>query len=318
MGVGWLGKAGAVDFMTPEMIATLPLGDILNDTEPRPVDGISGRYTVDIPESWRVMYAFGGVTMMTAIRAATTEIAIVGAPELKLVSAHATFCSAVPCGPVGIQVEVLRSGRTGAQAQVRLWALDPESPDPTGPVRNDLVLTVVMALHRESPLEFTGTSAPEVPAPLQCPGRDDFEDNPFLSIPYHLQTEFRPAIGGLPTGEVRPPADPESATWFRFQKSPMLSGGTWEPSALAVPGDILGSAVHTGVGSEAGFFFVVSLQISLAWFSDVGTEWVLQHTRAQKAGNGFATGTAELFDEDRRLVAMATQTALLRPMSAPG
>jgi acyl-CoA thioesterase len=85
---------------------------------------------------------------------------------------------------------------------------------------------------------------------------------------------------------------------------------------VAVHADVLGPAVHAGIGSMSGFFFVISLQIGIQFVADVRTEWVLQHTRAHVAADGFATGTAELWDEDRNLVAIATQCARLQPIPA--
>ena len=141
---------------------TIPAGDILADTEVAAVDGVPGRYVGAIPEAWRIFYAFGGATMATALRAAVAEI---DRDDLRLVSADATFCQAVPVGPVAAQVEVLRQGRTGAQALVRLWALDPESPDPTGPARADLVLTVVVG----SPSAWSGELAGRRPRTSRTP-----------------------------------------------------------------------------------------------------------------------------------------------------
>lgn len=262
------------------------------------------------------MYAFGGTTMASAIRAAVSEI---GRDDLQLVGAEATFCAAIPCGPLGIQVEVLRNGRNGAQALVRLWSLADDNPDPAGPSGNDLVVAVVLGRRSDSELRFDGAVAPEVSEPLDCPGRETVADSPFSRIPYHRQTDFRIALGEFRWGTPVPPSDPVSASWFRFNHSPMTDAGTWEPAVLAVPGDILGPAVHAGLGGQAGFFFVISLQIGLKFVRDLRTEWVLQHTRAQSAHAGFASGTAELFDQERQLVAVATQTALLRPVeSDPG
>lgn len=294
--------------------SAIPSGDILADTEPVPVDGIAGRYQLEISEAWRIMFAFGGVTMAAAIRAAEAEVARSGAPGLRPISCDATFCQAIPCGPVAVQVEVLRSGRSGAQAIARLWALDPERPDPSGPVGNDLVVTLVMGVDKDSPLSFVGAVAPDVPDPLECPGRKSIGDNPYARIPYHRQTDFRLAFGNLPGSTIVAPGEPRTASWFRFNNTPRLPGGNWEPSAVAVPGDILGPAVHTAVGSEQGFFFVISLQIGLVWVAQPCSEWLLQHTRAHVAANGYASGSAEIFDEERNLVAIASQTALLRVM----
>lgn len=297
-------------------VDALPPGDILADTTPRPVAGIAGRYTCVIPLAWRVMYAFGGTTMAAAIRAGVAELR---RDDLSVVGAEATFCAAVPCGAVGIQVEVLRNGRNGAQALVRLWSLEDAGADPPGAVGSDLIVAVVLGRRGPSNLSFNGVVAPEVPDAEACPSRETASGSPFSAIPYHRQTDFRIAMGNLRWGEPVDPGEPRAASWFRFERSPMLASGRWEPAVLAVPGDILGPAVHAGLGGKVGFFFVISLQIGLKFIADVRTEWVLQHTRAQSANSGFASGTAELFDADRKLVAIATQTALLRPAAVdPG
>lgn len=300
-------------FAAPDLLGEIPPGDVLRDTTPRPVPGMPGRYEAFVPEAWRVMYAFGGVTMAATIRAAVVEAC---RDDLVPVGAESTFCKAVPCGPMALQVEMLRSGRSGAQALVRLWALDPSHPDPSGPVGNDIVTAVVLGARRPTDLELPDPPAPVVPDPLDCPPRVDSESSPFRVIPYHRQTDFRMAVGEFAPGTPVPPGDPRTVSWFRFNTSPMRPYGTWEPAVMAVPGDILGAAVHSGIGSQAGFFFVISLQIGLKFVAEMRTEWMLQHTVAHSARSGYASGTSELYDQDRRLVAIATQTALLRPFES--
>jgi len=294
---------------------TIEPGDILRDTTPYSVDGIEGRYSAFIPDAWRIFYAFGGSTMAVAMRAAVAEL---DREDLDLLSADATFCAAVPCGPVGVQVEVLRSGRSGAQALVRLWALDPTDPDATGEVGNDLVVTCVLGMRAETQYRFLGATPPEVTSPEQTDRRSEIdEDSPFSKIPYHAQTEFRPVGHLLKWGPDAEPGEPRSAAWFRFRVTPRRADGTWEPATLALPGDILGPAVHAGTGSKPGAFLVISLQISLQFVGPVRSEWLLQHTRAHVAADGYASGTAELWDEDMQLVAIATQCAKLQPIK-PG
>jgi len=295
---------------------------VVRDTTPLPVDGVPGRFTTTIPEAWRVVYAFGGTTMATAIRAA---VAAVDRPDLSLVSADATFCQAVPCGPVAVQVEVLRQGRTGAQAVARLWALDPEDPspggvgDPAAGTRSDLVVTCVLGRRdRDSTLRLQGAEPPEVPEPEDLPPRPTVTDNPFADIPYHRQTDWRLADGTLHWGQTDvPPGEPRAASWFRFHESPRTADGSWETGIVAVPGDVLGPAVGAGIGTAQGFFLILSLQIGLRFVDDVRTDWVLQHTRAQTAADGYASGTAELWDRDRNLVALAHQIAKLQPFAPP-
>lgn len=285
-------------------------GDILRDTRPEPVPDVPGRYLTSIPEAWRIFYAFGGSTMATALRAAAAEV---DRDDLRLVSADATFCQAVPCGPVASQVEVLRQGRSAAQALVRLWALDPANPDPTGPARADLVVSCVFGADVPGSIGFSGEPAPDVPDPDDCPPRPGLDhESPFAAIPYHAQTEFRLVDPSIGWGREFPAGEPEASSWFRFHRPPVLADGRWEPATLALPGDILGPAVHAGAGSGSGEFLVLSLQIGMQFLGDVRTEWLLQHTRAHAAGSGYAAGTATLWDQDRRLVAVATQCAKLQ------
>jgi len=290
----------------------LPPGDIRRDTRPQQVDGRPGRFHTVIPDAWRVLYAFGGTTMATAVRAAT---AAVDRPDLDLVSAEATYCQAVPCGPVAVEVEVVRQGRGGAQAQARLWSLEPGGPDAAAaPVRTDLLVTCVFGRREaDSPYRFLGAEPPAVKEPEECAPRERVEDSPFNSIPYHRQTDWRLADGAMSWGRPDvPPGEPRAASWFRFLASPMDDRGMWEPGVVAVPGDVLGPAVGAGIGTQGGHFLVISLQIGMRFVADVGTEWLLQHTRAQVAADGFASGTAELWDADRRLVALAHQIARLQ------
>ena len=92
----------------------MPAGpsDLVADTVLKPDPEVRGRYHADIPDHWKVMYVFGGVTMYAALRAMREALA---RPELRLVTANAIFVAPVPPGPVTIDVEVLRDGRTASQ-----------------------------------------------------------------------------------------------------------------------------------------------------------------------------------------------------------
>ena len=290
---------------------TAPQGDILRDTTPIPVEGRPGRYSLEVPDAWRVFYAFGGMTMASALRAAE---AVLDRPDLRLVSAEATFCQAIPAGPCAIEAEVLRNGKRGAQCHVRMWATD----DPTGPVGNDLVVTVVFGQDRPGTWRFDGATFPlDARDPEDCVGRVESPvPTPFDEVPYHHQTDFRFAVGTPPWLRERT-GDPRTVSWFRFLAPPLREDGTWEPATLAVPGDILGPAVSEGAGTVGEFFLVMSLQISLQFIAPMRGTWLAQHTRSHHTGDGFARGTAELWSEDHTLVAFATQTAMLQPLPSP-
>ena len=70
---------------------TTGAADFCRDTAVRPLG--DGRYAATIPDDWRIIYAFGGVSMAVAVRAVLAEI---DRPDLDLLSAHALFCSPMP------------------------------------------------------------------------------------------------------------------------------------------------------------------------------------------------------------------------------
>src|SRR5258705_1417382 len=92
----------------------MPAGpsDLVADTVLTPDADVPGRFHADIPDDWKVVYIFGGVTMYAALRAMREALA---RPELRLVTANGIFIAPVPSGPVTIDVEVLRDGRTASQ-----------------------------------------------------------------------------------------------------------------------------------------------------------------------------------------------------------
>jgi len=67
-----------------------------------------GRFRAEIPDDWKVVFVFGGVSMYTALRAMQEAL---GRAELDLVTANAIFLAPVPPGPITIDVDVLRDGR---------------------------------------------------------------------------------------------------------------------------------------------------------------------------------------------------------------
>ncbi len=92
--------------------------DLLADTTLTPDASVDGRYHSSIPVAWQIRYAFGGVTMMTALRAAETALS---RPDLRPLTASALFCAPVPCGPVVTDTTLLhrRPGHDARQHDAR-------------------------------------------------------------------------------------------------------------------------------------------------------------------------------------------------------
>src|SRR6266576_1078290 len=86
--------------------------DLRADTMLTPDPLRPGRFHANLPDAWKVAYVFGGVSMYAALRAMQEAL---DRPDLDLVTANAIFLAPVPPGPITIDVDVLRDGRTASQ-----------------------------------------------------------------------------------------------------------------------------------------------------------------------------------------------------------
>jgi acyl-CoA thioesterase len=274
----------------------------------------TGRYVGSIPEAWKVIYVFGGMSMAVALRGAQLAV---DRPDLRLVSANAVFCAPVSCGPVEVDTRVLRAGRTAVQAVAEL------RNQGSGDVGVHLTATFGSD-EPDAPIRFVDLAYPE-----EAGGPDDHDDpppklpdDPFPLMNFHQQVQWRPAIGNKwwDPPEAWVPGPARSGSWFRFEQSARLEDGTLDPVSLCVPADQLGSAIgqtlgprpEPGAEEDLFSFFTVTLEMGLQVFAPTTSDWLFQHIRAPQAGDGYATGTVELWDADRQLVALADQRARIR------
>jgi acyl-CoA thioesterase len=266
--------------------------DLRADTTLTPDAARVGRYRAEIPEGWRVVYVFGGVSMYTALRAMQEAL---DRSDLPLVTANAVFLAPVPPGAVEIDVEILRDGRNASQVAADLHV--PRS----GPA---LRVHGVFGRAHDTDLEFQDVPVPEVPLPHQCaPPPEPERPNPFGPIPFHDQTAW------LPVSPLDDPGSGRFASWVRLERAARLPDGSLDPLTMAVHGDVLGPAVGRGLGPRETPTMVLSLEIGIRFIRTPATPWVLQEIEAWHVGSGYATGPARLWDEELRLCAIATQTA---------
>jgi len=300
----------------------IPVGNLLVDIEGVPVIGRPGWTSLDLTPAWNVFYAFGGTTMATAMRAAERSL---DRPDLHLLTASAVFCSPIPAGPLTTVGRVLRSGRSAAQVVADLHVGKPEDVDPdAGPA---LHLTAVFGDRHPVHVDYVDLEyPPDVPDPDDCPDMQSMGqapgegDNPFQPINFHRQIDWRPAIGNSPASRSWEPGPARYAAWMRFRNEPTRADGSLDPVAFGVPGDSLGGAIWQRLGPFGPGnppFLVLSLEITVHVLADTASPWLLQHVRCHHARDGYAVGTTELWDADRRLVGLAIQRAKLRPFS-PG
>ena len=89
------------------------------------VDGHEGRYRATIDEDWVLRpLPQGGVVTAIAVRAMQAEL---DHPEQRLRTLHTSFVGQVAAGPVEVDVEVLRRGRSMSHARI---VTEPAGPAP--------------------------------------------------------------------------------------------------------------------------------------------------------------------------------------------
>ena len=267
-----------------------------------------GRYGAELDERWNLRpLPQGGILTAIAVRAMEAELAHdEQSPRLL----HTTFAAQVAQGPLEVDVEVLRVGRS--MSQLRAEVRNP------GATRGHLT-TCVFGAPRVG-FAFTDLRPPNpVPKPEDCPS---YRDPPpegapvFEPMPFWAEVvEGRPVIGHAPWDDYVPDRA-ERAMWYRFDEAPVLDDGRLDPLALIVFADSMPGAVGEMVGRTDRSWFAPSVDLSLHFLDDCRSSWVLAHNRARFAGDGYASADMALWDcgddggQRPRLVAYATQMFL--------
>jgi acyl-CoA thioesterase len=260
------------------------------------------RFTAEIPLRWMLaVVPQGGVVAAIAARAMADRL---GDPSQTLRSMSVVFAGQVACGPVEVDVQELRRGRSMSQL--------------TATVRNPgaaagLTAIAVFGAARRG-FDFTDLEPPTVDGPE---GLRSFRD----PLPDGVEFEFergpmpvweeiiecRPAIG-------RPPWEPfedgpaECAYWYRLDDPPLLDDGSLDPLAAIVLCDTMPGAVGQKLGEQSGSWFGPSADFTIHLLGPARPGWLLAHNRARHAGDGYASVELALWDPaDRTLVAYATQ-----------
>ena len=289
------------------------VGDLLRDIAATPDPETPGRYRADLPDSWNVVYVFGGVTMAAAVAAARTHV---DDPRYQLRSATASFLNPVVAGPLRMDVRTLRAGKGSRQVTVDLASDgNPDHPAPEG--RSDLHLMATFAPDRTIDTQFTEPTPPDVPDPgdihYVVPG-----SYPFHRFNYHKSVEVKSAAGHLPWDPDFKTGPAKWAGWFRCLNSPRLPDGSLDPLGYIPASDILGPAMLQRRGPDAPRIMVVSLELSVHFLESTRSEWLLQQSEVFQAGDGYASGMVHLWDEERHLVATGIHRVVMRPVPPAG
>jgi acyl-CoA thioesterase len=272
------------------------------DLEVRPSSTEPGRFEATIDPRWMLLVVpQGGVVAALAARAMAARLDIA---DQTLRSLTAVFAGQVAVGPVEIDVEVLRRGRSMSQVSATV-----RNPGATA----GLTAVAVFGGPRRG-FGFTELVMPDVEPPDvlrsyrdPVPDGIDFE---FTRPPMPFWEEIvecRPATG-------RPPWEPfeagpaEIVYWYRLDSPPLLDDGTLDPVGAIVLCDTMPGAIFERIGPEEGNWFGPSADFTIHVLGSARPGWLLAHNRARHAGDGYASVEMALWDpSDRRLVAYATQ-----------
>ncbi len=281
------------------------IGNFSEDTAVRADSAQPGRYLANLSSNWNIVYVFGGVTMATALNAARAALS---QPSFELLTATATYVAPITAGPQTLDVRTLRAGRGAEQLVVEMRSGDARAPHP------DLFVVCTFGPRREGPAEFVDLKFPEVPKPSELERPKPPSSANFGRLPYHYSVEQRPVVGQMLWQSDWEAGPAYWSAWHRLRITPRLEDGTVDPLCYALAGDMIGPAVRQAMGGKAPLTMMISLEICLHVFATTKSEWLLQEAQASQAGDGYASGRVNLWDEDGRLVAQATQRAMLRPI----
>lgn len=269
-----------------------------------------GRYTATIGPEWVLaMVPQGGLLAAIAARALAAELHVDGAdgPAQPLRSIHGVFVSPVPAGPVTVDVQVLRRGRSVSQAQATV-----RSPD----AATGFTALAVFGSPRPG-FTFTELRCPDVPPAEDQPSfRDPLppeagEVERFVFPFWEEVLEGRPAMGTPFWDHTTPRTRAESATWFRWEHPPIGADGRLDPYTSFVVADVMPGAVFERITPVEGRWFAPSTDLTVHLFGAPSPGWVLAHYRAHLADDGYASVDAAVWDPrgaaGPELVAFATQ-----------
>ena len=277
--------------------------DDLELTEERP-----GRFTTSVSPAWQlVSVPQGGIVAAIAVRAMARAL---GDPSQTLRTMTVLFAGQVTCGPVVVDVQVLRRGRSVSQLMAT--------------VRNtgaDAGLTALAAFGApRRGFEFTELAFPDVGGPEGVRGfRDplpegvefewDREPMPF----WEEVIESRPVIGTAPW-EPFEDGPAEVAYWYRIDHPPLDASGRLDVAGPIVMCDTMPGSVGQKLGPDSGRWFAPSVDYTLHVFAPAAPGWLLAHQRARHAGDGYASVDVALWDPSSEgaptLVAYGTQVML--------
>jgi acyl-CoA thioesterase len=285
-------------------------GDLREDTRVEADPERPGRFYADISNAWNILYVFGGTTMATAVSAAR---AARSQPSFDLLSATGTFLAPVKAGKLTLDTRILRSGKGSEQISVELAQAahaEPVGAQADGSAKPALHLVASFGPKRPNDITVVDVAFPDAPDPESIPEHIPKPGSSMLMIPYYHSVETRVVTKASSASSEN---GARWLGWLRFKKTPRQPDGLLDPLAYVAACDMVAPALRMARGRAAAPQMVVSLEISLHFYEQTDSEWLLQDAHIYHAGGGYLSGVVNLWDRRQRLVGHALQRAVLRP-----
>jgi acyl-CoA thioesterase len=231
-------------------------------------------------------FLFGGCGLGAAIEALERTT---GRPAVWASAQYLSF--ARPPEMMDIDVFVTQAGHQTTQARAVAHVGDRQ------------ILAVTAALgERDAVYDGQWATFPDVPMPDDCPTRERISR---VDDSLARRLDMRVARGRDESTSPEDDLAGHSALWARFPAGLGLSA-----ASLAVLGDY----VPFGVAQVLGRFVTgSSLDNTIRVCSLEPTEWVLIDVHVDAITNGIGHGRVDLWSEDHRLLAAASQSCVVRP-----
>jgi hypothetical protein len=100
--------------------------------------------------------------------------------------------------------------------------------------------------------------------------------------------------------------------WYRYERPQVLTNGALDPLAIPPLADSMPPALVRKLGPRAPRYLMPSLDLTVYFLGAVTTEWVMVESFVERARDGYAVGSANLWAEDGSLIARASQATLVR------
>jgi acyl-CoA thioesterase len=261
-----------------------------------------GLFHAELDPGWGApLFPSGGLVAGVALRAMQ---AVVPNPDHHVRTMTTMFISTVRDGPLEIDVELLRPGKR--MTHVRATARNPGSDEPGH------ITTAAFGEVRRG-FEFDYAQAPEATAPHDYPERPDPPEGvPAFRAGFFENTESRGVSINAPWQTDWEGGRAEVTRWIRYRDTPRTENGTLDPFALPALADTMPSAISQYLGPDYQFFHAPSVDLTVHFYAETRSDWLISHARCHWAGDGYASTEIQLWDEERKLVCHATQVMLLR------